>query len=183
MILGISYFTPRNQCSAQRLRIVSYKTTPSSSLGEQTVSSALQASSVMSQAHTTASTNFQLIINNALDNYKKCTKNDLITHPLTAQLQSCNSPSDVLAVLHRQVHELDYPRTDERWSKWLDPTVNVIYVLSSTLAAGVTMVCLKTWTSRRSADSYIFQVFSPANVIFAGIGILLSVCIFLLTFV
>ena len=113
----------------------------------------------MSQTHTTASTNFQLIINNALDNYKKCTKNDLITHPLTAQLQSCNSPSDVLAVLHQQVHELDYSRTDERWSKWLDPTVNVIYVLSSTLTAGVTMVCLKTWTSRRSANSYILQVF------------------------
>jgi hypothetical protein len=69
----------------------------------------------------------------------------LITHPLTAQLQSCNSPTDILAILHQQVHELDQSRsTDERWSRWLDPTVNVIYVLSSTLAAGVSLVCLKT---------------------------------------
>ena len=97
----------------------------------------------MSHTHTTASSNFQLIINNALDNYKKYTKNDLITHPLTAQLQSCNSPSDILAVLHQHVRELDQSRsTDERWSKWLDPTVNVIYVLSSTLAAGASLVCL-----------------------------------------
>ena len=99
----------------------------------------------MSHTHTTASSNFQLIINNALDNYKKYTKNDLTTHPLTAQLQSCNSPGDILAILHQQIHELDQSRsTDERWSRWLDPTVNVIYVLSSTLAAGVSMVCPKT---------------------------------------
>ena len=99
----------------------------------------------MSLTHTTASSNFQLIINNALDNYKKCTKNDLNTHPLTAQLQSCKSPGDILTVLQQQVHELDQSRsTDERWSRWLDPTVNVIYVLSSTLAAGAGLVCLKT---------------------------------------
>ena len=99
----------------------------------------------MSHTHTTASSNFQLIINNALDNYKKCTKDDLTTHPLTAQLQSCNSPSDILAVLHQQVHEVHQSRsTNERWSRWLDPTVNVIYVLSSTLAAGVSLVCLTT---------------------------------------
>ena len=99
----------------------------------------------MSHTHNSASSNFQLIINNALDNYKKYTKNDLTTHPLTAQLQSCNSPGDILAILHQQIHELDQSRsTDERWSRWLDPTVNVIYVLSSTLAAGVSMVCPKT---------------------------------------
>ena len=109
----------------------------------------------MSHPQTTASSNFQLIINNALDNYKKCTKNDLISHPLTAQLQSCNSPSDILAILHQQVRELDQSRsTDERWSRWLDPTVNVIYVLSSTLAAGISLVCLTTWICLGSAHSY-----------------------------
>ena len=106
----------------------------------------------MSHPQTTASSNFQLVINNALDNYKKCTKNDLISHPLTIQLQSCNSPSGILAVLHQQVRELDQSRSsDERRSRWLDPTVNVIYVLSSTLAAGVGLVCLTTWTCLGSA--------------------------------
>ena len=101
----------------------------------------------MSHAHPTASssTNFQLIINNALDKYKKRTKNDLVKHPLAAQIQSCDSPSAILAMLQQQVQELDQSRSsDERWSKWLDPTVNVIYVLSSTLAAGVSLVRLST---------------------------------------
>ena len=113
----------------------------------------------MSHAHATASssssTNFQLIITNALDKYKKRTKNDLITHPLAAQIQSCNSPSAILAVLQQQVQGVGQPRSsDERLSRWLDPTVNVIYVLSSTLAAGVSLVCLSTDELLRSAYSY-----------------------------
>ena len=95
----------------------------------------------------TSSSNFQLIINNALDKYKKRTNNDLLAHPLAAQLQSCNSPSDILAVLHQQVQGLGQSQsTDERWSRWLDPTVDVIYVLSSTLAAGASLVRLRTRT-------------------------------------
>ena len=92
-----------------------------------------------------SSSNFQLIINNALDNYKKRTKNDLLAHPLAAQLQSCNSPSAILAILQQQVQELDHSRSrDERWSKWLEPTVNVLYALSSSLGEGVGLVCLRT---------------------------------------
>ena len=99
----------------------------------------------MSQVDATAvssSSNFQSIIDNALDKYKKRTKNDLITHPLATQLQSCNSPTAILAVLQQLVQ--DSSSTDERWSRWLDPTVNVIYALSSTVAAGVGLVHLIT---------------------------------------
>ena len=97
-------------------------------------------------SHTTvSSSNFQLIINNALEKYKKRTKKDLITHPLATRLQSCNSPDAILAVLHQHVQELGQSRgSDERWSRWLDPTVNVIYALSSTVAAGVGLVRLET---------------------------------------
>ena len=100
----------------------------------------------MSYAHATgsSSSNFQLILNNALDKYKKRTKNDLLAHPLATQLQSCNSPSAILAVLQQQLRSLDQSRrSDERWSRWLDPTVSVLYALSSTLAAGVGLVCLR----------------------------------------
>ena len=103
--------------------------------------------SFMSHAHATgsSSSNFQLILNNALDKYKKRTKKDLLAHPLAAQLQSCNSPSAILAVLHQQLQGLDQSRrSDERWSRWLDPTVSVLYALSSTLAAGVGLVGLMT---------------------------------------
>ena len=92
-----------------------------------------------------SSSNFQLIINNALDNYKKRTKNDLLAHPLAAQLQSCNSPSAILAILQQQVQELDHSRSsDERWSKWLEPTVDVLYALSSSLGEGVGLVWFLT---------------------------------------
>ncbi|KAI0277625.1 hypothetical protein BGY98DRAFT_605869 [Russula aff. rugulosa BPL654] len=116
----------------------------------------------MSHTHPTASSsssssNFQLMINNALDTYKKRTKNDLLAHPLAIRLQTCNTPSTIIAVLQEQVQGLDQSRSsDERWSKWLDPTVNVLQAFSSILQAGASLA------------------FPPANVIFAGVGVLLS---------
>ena len=102
----------------------------------------------MSHAHPMASSsynqasNFQLIINNALDAYKKRTKKDLLSHPLVAELQSCNSPSTILAVLQQQLQGLGRSRrSDERWTRWLDPTVHVLYTLSGTLGEGVGLVC------------------------------------------
>ena len=106
------------------------------------------ALTLMSQTQPTAtlssssSSNFQLIINNALDKYKKYTKNDLRVHPLAAQLQSCDSPGAILVVLQEQVQ--GSRSTDERWTKWLDPTVNVLYAFSSILESGVSLVCLST---------------------------------------
>jgi hypothetical protein len=107
----------------------------------------LLISILMSHSHITASSsnNFQLIINDALNSYKKHTKKDLLSHPLAAQLQACNSPGDILAVLHQQVQGLDQSRSpDDRWTKWLDPTVNVLYTLSETLGEGVSLVSLRT---------------------------------------
>ena len=101
----------------------------------------------MSHTHATAvsSPNFQLIFNIALKAYEKRTKNDLVAHPLAAQLQACNSPGTVLTLLQEQVQELDQSiATDERWTKWLDPTVNVLFSLSETLGEGVALVCLSS---------------------------------------
>ena len=89
--------------------------------------------------------NFQLIINNALDGYKKRTKKDLLAHPLVNELQSCNSSSAILAVLQQQLQGLDQSRrSDDRWTRWLDPTVNVLFTLSATLGEGVGVVCVRT---------------------------------------
>ena len=91
----------------------------------------------MSHSHPTASSsnnNFQLVINNALKAYEKRTNNDLLSHPLATQLQNCNSPGDILTVLHEQVQGQDQSRSiDDRWTRWLDPTINVLYTLSETL--------------------------------------------------
>ena len=124
----------------------------------------------MSQTHPTtfssssSSSNFQLMINNALNKYKQRTKNDLREHPLAAQLQSCNSPGAILVVLQEQVQGLDNldssRGTDERWTKWLDPTVNVLYTFSSVLGSGVSLVCLRPCTCLRSARSCFCSSFS-----------------------
>jgi hypothetical protein len=125
----------------------------------------------MSQTHPTASSssssssNFQLIFNNALKRYKKHTKNDLCEHPLAAQFQSCDSPSAILLVLQEQIQGLDQSwSTDERWTKWLDPTVNVLYAFSNTLGSGVRLVCFSTCTCLRSALSYLCASYSPLRV-------------------
>ncbi|KAF8494338.1 hypothetical protein F5888DRAFT_652217 [Russula emetica] len=106
---------------------------------------------------TSSSPNFQLIFNNALKAYEKRTKSDLLAHPLVPQLQDCNSLSAFLAVTHQQVQEFHQSRgADERLTRWLDPTMKVLYSLSETLGEGVSLV------------------FSPAKVIFAGVEVLLS---------
>jgi hypothetical protein len=93
---------------------------------------------------TSSSPNFQLIFNNALKAYERRTKNDLLAHPLVAQLQDCRSPSAVLAVIHQQVQEFhQLGKRDERLTEWLDPTVKVLYSLSETLGEGVSLVCLR----------------------------------------
>ena len=93
----------------------------------------------------TSSTNFQLIVDNALKAYEKRTKLDLFSHPLAVELQDCNSPSAILAVLHRQAQGLDRsPSSNDQWTKWLNPTVNVLHTLSHSLGEVVSLVSFRT---------------------------------------
>jgi hypothetical protein len=85
-----------------------------------------------------STTNFQLVLNAALEAYETKTKCKLLTHPLAAQLQSCDSPTAILAVLQDLIQQFDHRRrSDERLANWLIPTVNVLYAFSSTLGQGV----------------------------------------------
>ena len=107
----------------------------------------LPASAHMSHSHLTAasSSSFQLIMENALESYKKRTKKDLLAHPLASQLQACDSPAAIIAVLQQQAQEPDQSRSgDDQWSKWLVPTVNILYSISETLGEGVGLVSLQT---------------------------------------
>ncbi|KAH9029576.1 hypothetical protein EDB85DRAFT_2275984 [Lactarius pseudohatsudake] len=97
----------------------------------------------MSQTTSTAaaSSRFQDIFNAALKSYQKQTKKDLIAHPLASQLQSCHSTSAILAVLQDQVQEFDQAHSgDERLTKWLIPTMNVLYAFSTAVSEGVGLV-------------------------------------------
>jgi hypothetical protein len=101
----------------------------------------------MSQTHhaTTSSSKFQQIFDNALREYQRRTKKDLLNHPLAAQIQGCESSSDIRAVLQQQVQELNRSQSaDDRLTKWLDPTVNILCSLSDALGEGVSLVCPTT---------------------------------------
>ncbi|KAI9449924.1 hypothetical protein BJY52DRAFT_212033 [Lactarius psammicola] len=105
---------------------------------------------------TLSPSNFQAIFDASLRAYQKKTKKDLLAHPLMAELQTCNSPIDILAVLRTQVQQFEQStRGDDKITRWLNPTVNVLYAFSTVLGEGVGLV------------------FSPAKVIFAGAGVLL----------
>ena len=95
----------------------------------------------MSQTLPTASSssfNFQSVLDATLEAYQKKTKCNLLTHPLAAQLQSCDSPTATLSVLQDLIQQFDRRRaSDERLSNWLNPTINVLYAFSSTIGQGV----------------------------------------------
>ncbi|KAF8477724.1 hypothetical protein DFH94DRAFT_90550 [Russula ochroleuca] len=118
----------------------------------------LSPQSIMSTVPSTSTShsNFTSIFNAALETYKQKTKNDLASHPLLPSLQSCDSPEAVLAVLREQIPAFTQSQNgDDRLTKWVAPTVNVLCAFSSTLGQGVGLA------------------FPPANVVFAGIGVLL----------
>ena len=88
-----------------------------------------------------SSRDFQEIFSAALKAYEKRTKVDLLLHPLASQLQACTSPASIIAVLQGQIDDLNEAReNDERLTKWLNPTVNVLLTFSATIRAGVSLV-------------------------------------------
>ena len=102
----------------------------------------------MSQTPTPAisTSNYQVILDNALNAYKKKTKKDLRSHPLLPKLQSCNSPNAVLVVLQEQIPVFDQSHgtssTSDRLTKWLNPTVNVLYAFSKAIGASIGLVSI-----------------------------------------
>ena len=99
----------------------------------------------MSQTTTTAeaSSRFQTLFQTALNSYQKQTKADLLAHPLVSQLQSCDSTAAIVAILQEQIRDLDNSRSgDERLTKWLNPTVNVLSAFSATVSGSVSLVLI-----------------------------------------
>ena len=110
------------------------------------------------QSAATSSSKFHTLFNDTLDTYRKRTGKDLLTHSLAPRLQACNTPAAILTILREQLNGLDQSRGGaERWSKWLDPTVNVLFAFSATIEAGVGLVCVRNCTHSRSAFSYSFS--------------------------
>ena len=96
----------------------------------------------MPQASTaTASTsNYQTIFDNAIEAYKKKTKKNLRSHPLLFELQTCDSPDAVLNVFREKIPGFDQSQsTDHVLTKWLNPTINVLFKFSAFLGGGISL--------------------------------------------
>ena len=155
--VGSGRIVPRESCTRGSQQVLNEP--PSSSQSTNFLTPAILMSNSRPITTAPSSSNFQLIFNNALKSYEKRTKNDLRAHPLAVELQDCNSPSKILAILHKQAQGLDQSLSgDDRWTKWLDPTVNVLYRLSETLGEGISLVSLKTCTYLRSAVSRVYSI-------------------------
>ncbi|KAI9431824.1 hypothetical protein H4582DRAFT_2132697, partial [Lactarius indigo] len=112
------------------------------------MSTSLQGSSSTPNVHP--------IFEKALKEYKKKTGKELSTHPLAEEIRGCGSIEAILTVLQGKANELNQSQSsDERLTKWLTPTVNVLDALSSTLGEGVG------------------TVFPPTKIIFSAMSILL----------
>ena len=89
----------------------------------------------------TSQSNFVSIFNAALESYKRRTKKDLASHPLLPTLQSCDSAEAVLTVLRDQIPAFSESQNgDDGLTKWVAPTVNVLYSFSATIGQGVGLV-------------------------------------------
>ena len=124
----------------------------------------------------TSNSNFTSIFNAALESYKRKTKKDLTSHPLLPSLQSCDSPEAVLTVLREQIPTFSQSQSDDDGlTKWVAPTVKVLYSFSDTIGQGVGLVNIDMLSRKEFLLNTYFQAFPAANAIFAGIGVLLSV--------
>ena len=103
---------------------------------------------------TASSTNFQSVLDAALDNYVKQTGVDLTKHPSAEQLQNCHSPEDVIRLLSEGETEFkDYRDKYRSLIDHLRPVVQIVYAFSGILG----------------------EAFQPTKAIFVGVDVLLSV--------
>ena len=116
------------------------------------------------------------ILDAALSEYKSKTGNDLKNNSLAKEIQGCESTEAVLDLIQREARAFDKFRDGgKRLMKWIGPSVNVLYTISTTLGQGIGMVCIIKTIRDYKFIQCCLQVFPVANVISAGIGGLLVV--------
>ncbi|KAN0142062.1 hypothetical protein V8E53_000524 [Lactarius tabidus] len=105
----------------------------------------------------TSSTRFKSILDNALTEYQKKTKKNLLDYWLSTELKSCESIDAVLDILRDQAKAIERTSAaDRRLMERIGSSVNVLSSISDTLGEGISLA------------------FPPAKAIFAGISVLLS---------
>jgi hypothetical protein len=85
--------------------------------------------------------NFTAILSAASIEYHRLTRKSLDTHPLAAQLDTCQNPEAVSNLLQTQAQAFSkFRKGDERLMALLDPTVHILFTFSATLGEGIGLV-------------------------------------------
>ncbi|KAH9027509.1 hypothetical protein EDB83DRAFT_2319668 [Lactarius deliciosus] len=113
------------------------------------MSSSSQASASSSQ--------FELIINAALSEFKKKTGKDLLNGFLANKLNTCDSVEAVMIIIEGQAEAFDkFKNGGSKLMKWVRSSVHVLYTISTALGDGVGVAI------------------PSAKAVFTGIGVLLA---------
>jgi hypothetical protein len=129
------------------------------------------------QSTTYSFSDFERLFNDVLVTYTNKTGKDLFADPLASNINRCDSPDAILAVLLEAL-ALDGSRSDDfKISKWLQFVVRGLYALPAGLALGV-----GSHNVRRSKPaiflynlSTILHGLFPTKVILSALGVLLNV--------
>jgi hypothetical protein len=87
------------------------------------------------------SSDFNSILDAALNEYQKKTSRGLLEHPLAEQVKRCDSIGAISAILQSQAREFQQFRDgDQRLMKWINPMVEVLSTFSATLGGVASIV-------------------------------------------
>ena len=122
----------------------------------------------------------KLLFETALNEFAKRAGTNLDQHQIIDKLVNCGSADSVVDVLQEQAQAFRNFRGDDgKLKTWLKRTVNVLYTLSNSgvLGQGIGLVCVHSFHWHVPHNVLFLQPFPPAEAIFAGISILLGVCV------
>jgi hypothetical protein len=129
------------------------------------------------------SSNFKVIFDAALANYREHTGVDLSRYPLAEKLQNCQSADAILELLQGKVDEFkEFRNGNRKLINCLRPVVQVLHAFSRVLDNVATRFHLPTSGHFLTSLSHVQVPFQPTNAIMYGVDLLLCVCIFLTFF-
>jgi hypothetical protein len=116
----------------------------------------------------------------ALNEFEKRTGANLAQHQIINELKNCESADSVIDILQKQAQAFRNFRGDDgKLMIWLKRTVKVLYTLSTSSVLGGAIGLVRVHSSWLTLAQHgtFFQPFPPVNAIFAGISVLLGVCV------
>jgi hypothetical protein len=129
---------------------------------------------------TNPSPELKSLFETALNDFEKRTGTNLVQHEIIDKLVNCESADSIMDVVQQQAQAFRKFRGDGgKLLMWLNRTAKVLYTLSTSdvVKEGVSLVCVYSLRWQPPRNLLFLQPLPPARAIFAGLAILLGVCV------